>query len=65
MKLDERIEGLAAQFNANEEELTKLRDALRAREDLKLEITGALKALNSIKEEEPAEEPKTKKKAKA
>ena len=59
MSLDEKIEGLVKQFNENNEEIDKLQTALKERENLKLEITGALKAFNSLKEEEPKkEEPK-------
>lgn len=58
MSLDEKIEGLVKQFNENNEELEKLKTAVVERENLKLEITGALKAFNSLKEEEPKKEPK-------
>ena len=65
MKLDEKIENLVTQYNENEEELKKLRDGVTQRESLKMEITGALKALNSIKEEmENDSAPAPKKKAK-
>jgi prefoldin subunit 5 len=64
MSLDEKIEGLVKQFNENNEEIDKLQTALKERENLKLEITGALKAFNSLKEEESKEEePKKTKKA--
>lgn len=65
MNVEEKIEQLVKQFNENEEEIVKIKDALQSRENLKLEITGALKAFNSIKEEaseEPKKEPKKKSK---
>lgn len=65
MDIDGKIEVLAKQYNDNEDDLKKIKEALKSREDLKLEITGALKALNSIKEETPEVEEPKKKKAKA
>lgn len=62
MSIDERIEGLVKQYNENNEELDKLKKAVVERENLKLEITGALKAFNSLKEED--EEKPAKKEAK-
>ena len=65
MSLDEKIEGLMKQFNENNDELEKLKKGVVERDNLKLEIMGALKAFNSLKEEEPKEEePKKAKTAK-
>ena len=65
MSLDEKIEGLMKQFNENNDELEKLKKGVVERENLKLEIMGALKSFNSLKEEEPKEEePKKAKTAK-
>ena len=65
MSLDEKIEGLMKQFNENNDELEKLKKGVVERENLKLEILVALKAFNSLKEEEPKEEePKKAKTAK-
>ena len=66
MELDKKIDNLLTQFKENDEEIAKLKEALVSRENLKFEITGALKALNAIKEEsETSSKPKTKKGKKA